>query len=99
MEGKSLPSEIKTPYPVIGLVTQEVNYTKSLFQNFLKESEESMDQEYTCSSYVKFLEQAGARVVPIFVHRDKEYYQNMFNMTNGLLIPGGSAGLETTGEI
>ena len=95
---KYLPPEVNTPHPVIGLVMQEIRYTKTVFKSFIKQSKETLNCEFSCSSYVKFLEQAGARVVPIFIHKNPKYYQRMFNLTNGLLIPGGSAGLLSSGE-
>ncbi|CAG5119558.1 unnamed protein product [Candidula unifasciata] len=45
---------------------------------------------YISATYVKFLEQAGARVVPIRGNQSLEYYQMMVNFTNGILIPGGA---------
>ena len=78
---------------------QEVNYTRTLFKSFMEESEENLANEFFDSSYVKFLEQAGARVVPIFIQRDEAYYRRMFNLTNGLLVPGGAANLAESGVL
>ena len=83
---------IKTPHPVIGVLSQEIKFTKSLFAgNFLVNDTKTMNTEFFDSTYVKFLEQAGARVVPIYANGDQEYYEKMFNLTNGILLPGGSA--------
>ena len=38
---------------------------------------------------VKFLEKAGARVVPITVDETDEYYENIFKNINGLYLAGG----------
>lgn len=47
------------------------------------------NQTYIAASYVKFVEQAGARVAPIFVERERNYYVKIFNSLNGILLPGG----------
>lgn len=52
---------------------------------------------YIAASYVKFLESAGARVVPVFVNKEHDYYVNLFNSINGVLFPGGSASLAASG--
>ena len=39
----------------------------------------------------------GARVVPVIIGRDIEYYRNIFNGINGLLLPGGDAPLTGPG--
>ncbi|KAK7491886.1 hypothetical protein BaRGS_00016905 [Batillaria attramentaria] len=44
---------------------------------------------YIAADYVKFLESAGARVVPIFAGNPEEYYTHLFNNLNGVLLPGG----------
>ncbi|CAG2113023.1 unnamed protein product, partial [Medioppia subpectinata] len=54
-------------------------------------------QSYIAASYVKYLEGAGARVVPIMVNQTDEYYKRMIEMTNGLLLPGGDVDLRTSG--
>ncbi|GIL88439.1 hypothetical protein Vretifemale_16403 [Volvox reticuliferus] len=50
-------------------------------------------QSYIAASYVKWLESAGARVVPIFYDMDIEDIERRFAVTNGLLLPGGGATL------
>ncbi|KAJ8037019.1 Gamma-glutamyl hydrolase [Holothuria leucospilota] len=44
---------------------------------------------YLPATYVKFIESAGARVVPIFVNKDDDYYEKLFNSINGVMWPGG----------
>jgi gamma-glutamyl hydrolase len=53
---------------------------------------------YIAASYVKFVESAGARVVPIKINQSQEYYKKMFYATNGLLIPGGAVSLYDSGK-
>lgn len=42
------------------------------------------------ATYVKFVEAAGGRVVPLFTDQSDEYYKNMLSRINGVLLPGGS---------
>lgn len=66
--------------PIIGILAQEV-YPCAICT--------TRNQTYIAASYVKFVEQAGARVAPIFVERERSYYVNIFNSVNGILLPGG----------
>ncbi|RWS15768.1 AT-rich interactive domain-containing protein 2-like protein [Dinothrombium tinctorium] len=45
---------------------------------------------YLAASYVKWLESAGARVVPIHISQSFEYYQQLLEQINGVLLPGGN---------
>ena len=49
------------------------------------------------SSHVKFLESAGARVVPIDYTQDMETIKSELESINGLYIPGDCASLITYG--
>lgn len=46
---------------------------------------------YIAASYVKYLESAGARVVPVIRTMSKEDVEEIFNSVNGVLFPGGGA--------
>ncbi len=50
---------------------------------------------YIAASYVKFVEAAGARAVPILHDMDPEEVTRRFNAVNGILIPGGSQDLRS----
>ncbi|CAG9863654.1 unnamed protein product [Phyllotreta striolata] len=67
--------------PIIGILTQE----KYLVEKYLPEN----DKSFIVASYVKFLESAGARVIPIWIGQDRDYYERVVNYTNGILFPGG----------
>lgn len=67
--------------PVIGILAQGVRTPKP---------NQTM---YIAASYVKFLESAGARVVPIRVDQTLENYKKLFYSLNGILFPGGSANI------
>ncbi|KAJ0402385.1 hypothetical protein ATCC90586_010016 [Pythium insidiosum] len=47
--------------------------------------------EYIAASYVKWVEMAGGRVVPISYNAPKEYLKSLVPQLNGLLFPGGAA--------
>jgi gamma-glutamyl hydrolase len=52
---------------------------------------------YVGSSYVKFIEQAGARVVPIPYDADEATLESIFKSINGILLCGGSTALRIKG--
>uniref|UniRef100_UPI00358F6060 gamma-glutamyl hydrolase-like n=2 Tax=Myxine glutinosa TaxID=7769 RepID=UPI00358F6060 len=72
--------------PVIGVLTQEA---------FGKVRE--YGEAYIPASYIKFLESAGARVAPIRNDLKTKEYKELFSYINGLLLPGGSANLTSSG--
>lgn len=71
--------------PIIGVLAQELR------------KPEPNRNSYIAASYVKTLEAAGARVVPVMVNRPEEEYRQLFNSINGILFPGGGANLMTSG--
>ncbi|XP_031133126.2 zgc:171566 [Sander lucioperca] len=72
--------------PVIGVLAQE-NLPGDQF---------ARGSSYIAASYVKYLEGAGARVVPIRINRTEQEYTNIFYSINGLLLPGGDVDLQTS---
>ncbi|KAK1173881.1 gamma-glutamyl hydrolase isoform X1 [Acipenser oxyrinchus oxyrinchus] len=68
--------------PIIGVLAQEY---------------QSSGNSYIAASYVKFLESAGARVVPIRISQSEEEYEKLFNSLNGVLFPGGGVNLTSSG--
>ncbi|XP_069552650.1 gamma-glutamyl hydrolase [Brachyistius frenatus] len=71
--------------PIIGVLTQEYYLPTPNPTAFI------------LASYVKFLECAGARVVPIMVNQTLEEYQTLFKSINGVLYPGGGASITSSG--
>lgn len=69
--------------PIIGILTEPW------------EHEEYADRggEYIAASYVKFMESAGARVVPISYKWNSTTLDLVFNSVNGILFPGGGVDL------
>jgi len=65
--------------PIIGILTQP---------------DASEGGEYIAASYLKFVESAGARAVPVRFKADEAELRRTFNAINGLLLPGGAADLE-----
>ena len=53
---------------------------------------------YIGAAYVKYLESAGARVVPILTYKDDRYYEELFKHLNGILFPGGGVSLKNSGQ-
>ncbi|XP_030205154.1 gamma-glutamyl hydrolase [Gadus morhua] len=71
--------------PIIGILTQE---TSRLPPNMTS---------YLAASYVKYVESAGGRVVPITIYQSLEHYTSLFNSLNGVIFPGGASNLITSG--
>ncbi|XP_075063120.1 gamma-glutamyl hydrolase-like [Mixophyes fleayi] len=76
----------KNDRPIIGIITQEVS-DEVFFQ---------YGKTYIADSYVKFLESAGCRVVPIRLNLTEEEYLHLFHSINGVLLPGGAVSLLTS---
>ena len=75
--------------PIVGILAQEMSHSlEPWFPN---------STSYIGAAYVKYIEQAGARVVPVLINQPEEYYEIIFNSTNGLLIPGGAVSLDDSG--
>ncbi|XP_065122331.2 gamma-glutamyl hydrolase-like isoform X2 [Paramisgurnus dabryanus] len=70
--------------PIIGILAQE-NW---------EGDPQAQGSSYIQASYVKHLESAGARVVPIHINQTKEEYVKLFYSINGFLLPGGNADME-----
>ncbi|KAL2720762.1 chitobiosyldiphosphodolichol beta-mannosyltransferase-like [Vespula squamosa] len=69
--------------PIIGILSQELSYG-------LNRTTEGHYKSYIAASYVKFIESAGARVVPIWIGKNEVYYRNILRKLNGVLWPGGA---------
>ena len=76
--------------PIIGILSQELGSS-------LEEVYGDNYTSYIGAAYIKYIESAGARAVPILINQTDEYYEMIFNSVNGLLIPGGSVSLDTSG--
>ncbi|XP_060737975.1 gamma-glutamyl hydrolase [Tachysurus vachellii] len=79
---------VETPNdrPVIGILTQEVNDSSLRLYG----------RTYIPSSYVKYIESGGARVIPIRLNQTREEHEKIFRSVNGLIFIGGAVDLETS---
>ncbi|XP_034251334.1 gamma-glutamyl hydrolase A-like isoform X2 [Thrips palmi] len=68
--------------PIVGILSQEIQNTSTVQKQY---------KSFISASYVKFLEGAGARVVPIWINRTRPYYEYITSHINGVLFPGGSS--------
>ncbi len=71
--------------PIIGILAQEI--TPGLLPPGTK------GQAYIAASYVKYIESAGGRVVPILTTFGEQELEELFPSLNGVLFPGGDANL------
>ncbi|XP_072033902.1 gamma-glutamyl hydrolase-like [Amphiura filiformis] len=68
--------------PIIGILTQ----TREDAQTNQSGTPNQADLEVR---YVKWVESAGARVVPVLINQTELYYDKFYESINGVLIPGG----------
>ncbi|KTG45531.1 hypothetical protein cypCar_00012666 [Cyprinus carpio] len=79
-------NEPQNDRPIIGILTQEID----------SESMKKFGKTYIPSSYVKYIESGGARVVPIRLNQSLAEHEQIFGSINGLLLIGGAVDLETS---
>ncbi|XP_061412472.1 gamma-glutamyl hydrolase-like [Lethenteron reissneri] len=72
--------------PIIGILSQAVFPASTQF-----------GESYIAASYVKYIESAGARVVPIRNDLSDAELKTLFSYLNGVLFPGGAVDLKTSG--
>ncbi|XP_044727559.1 uncharacterized protein LOC123291364, partial [Chrysoperla carnea] len=75
--------------PIIGILSQEISPPLVNCVPFYLSI--SKYKSYISASYVKYIEMAGARVVPIRIGQSTQYYQLMASSLNGVVFPGGAA--------
>ncbi|XP_056095281.1 gamma-glutamyl hydrolase-like [Rhinichthys klamathensis goyatoka] len=78
------PASCDNNRPIIGILSQEK----------LEDDPHAQGSSYIAASYVKHLESAGARVVPIRINLKEDEYIKLFNSINGLLLPGGNVDID-----
>ncbi|EDW68529.2 gamma-glutamyl hydrolase isoform X2 [Drosophila virilis] len=57
-------------------------------------SDKAKATSYLAASYAKWVAAAGARIVPIWIGRERAYYASMLELVNGVLLPGGAVYLD-----
>lgn len=78
-----IPASSAHDRPVIGVLTQEISHT-------LDAMYPKQFSSFVPASYVKWIESGGARVVPIWLGQNRDYYVGLMSKINGVLLPGGS---------
>ncbi|XP_067673159.1 gamma-glutamyl hydrolase A-like [Haliotis asinina] len=80
---------------VTAITARQVTYNNRPVIGVLAQATDSKTHgdTYIPANYVKYLEQAGARVVPVRVREPVTYYVKLFSHINGVLFPGGSVGI------
>ena len=96
----SLPSDEVNLRPIFGVLTQPLGAEiASVTPADPHSHAENTTTTYIAASYVKFLESAGARVVPVHYDATEEELTVLFKSINGLLLPGGGADLSNATRI
>ncbi len=80
----------RTERPLIGIVSQSLGPDALGSKPTRDGGLAGPRNSYIAASYVKFIESAGARVVPILQDMPREEVERRFKAVNGILIPGGS---------
>ncbi|XP_069702026.1 gamma-glutamyl hydrolase A-like [Periplaneta americana] len=88
--GVGVGDAIPNNRPIIGVLSQELS-------EYMANKYPGNYSSYIAASYVKYLEGAGARVVPIKINQSELYYSDLVNSINGVLFPGGGANFATAG--
>ena len=70
--------------------------SKTYFGKLGEKVDGDVDQCYIAASYVKYLESAGARVIPVLTNQSDDYYEMIFENTSGVLFPGGGQNLSNS---
>ncbi|GAA0139919.1 cysteine protease [Lithospermum erythrorhizon] len=70
--------------PVIGILTHPGDGASGRLNN-------NSNASYIAASYVKFVEAAGARVIPLIYNEPKQNFDHKLNLINGVLFTGGWA--------
>lgn len=78
--------------PIIGIFTQPTGREESR----LAAGESNTEDSYIAASYVKFIESAGARAVPVHYDASEDELRSLFSSINGMLFPGGGTSLANT---
>ena len=65
------------------LINDGFVHTGILSQKEWNDSLRKHGDAYIAASYVKYIESAGARVVPVLVNQTDLYYDMIFNSVNG----------------
>ncbi|KAL4580452.1 hypothetical protein LXL04_016646 [Taraxacum kok-saghyz] len=70
--------------PIIGILSHPGDGASGRLNN-------ATNASYIAASYVKFVESAGARVIPLIYNEPPEILQSKLNLVNGVLFTGGWA--------
>lgn len=82
-------TEAANDYPIVGIFSQPSHSHAGTCGG---------DCLYIAASYVKFIESAGARVVPINYYADETELSTLFKSLNGFLFPGGGNDFPPTAQ-
>ncbi|XP_070505868.1 gamma-glutamyl hydrolase-like [Chironomus tepperi] len=69
--------------PIIGIMAIDMSY-------YIQSKYTEQYYSFIATSYVKFVEGGGARVVPVWIGKDRKYYEDIMSKLNGILFTGGA---------
>ena len=90
----------ETYKPIIGVITQPTKVAQDAEEYGPPVSEARAaageQGEYIAASYIKFVEAAGGRAVPIHYSADEATLTSLAKSVNGILLPGGAVSLSNS---
>jgi gamma-glutamyl hydrolase len=90
----------ETYKPIIGVITQPTKVALDAEESGPPVSEAraaaGKQGEYIAASYIKFVEAAGGRAVPIHYSADEATLTSLAKSVNGILLPGGGVSLSNS---
>jgi hypothetical protein len=90
---------VKTDVPIYGVLTQPFyDYPETSNPDngefaFISNASEQLKDSFVKMSHVKYLEQGGARIVPISYRLDQNQLNSILSQLNGIYIPGDAAAI------
>jgi gamma-glutamyl hydrolase len=97
---KSLPKPTSSPLLVFGILTQPFYEDESEVHGENGDRRDRVDsdynQTYVAASYVKWLEDGGARSIPIPFDASPSLVEDILGQVDGVLFPGGASSLPSS---
>ena len=90
--GENIQDQAMNYRPIIGVVSEPI--TPERYHGDMFASSPKKPTSYIAASYVKYLEMAGARVVPLIYDQASDDIDTLLKGINGILFPGGGASLQ-----
>ncbi|KAK9501319.1 hypothetical protein O3M35_012056 [Rhynocoris fuscipes] len=82
---------------ILNLIENGETTTRPIIGILAQENSDHRNGSFISASYVKAVEASGARVIPIFIGKNRTYYERLLSELNGVVFPGGSVDFHARG--